>query len=242
MTLGNAAVPDPIALGEVRVISTVLHASEAQGSTSGSELGTVITSEEAACGKKAKRKNRPREGKRERQRERNTRFEEQLTNTVMTAPHLMNSRSEVWPPSFQNDVQKKQWPGEVSATRDCPTNKQNVGVISNGLHASETQDSTSGSELGTVITSKEGAWGKKAKRNGKRERYRRFKEQLKNAVMTAPHLIDAHSVAWPPSLQKDVQKQQWLMMHLTMCKLQQLKIQGEPCMIDPVCSKPDFFL
>jgi len=251
MTLCSAAVTDPVALGEVsatrdrpsnkqivRVINNGLHASEAQDITSGSEFGMDNTSEEAACGKKAKKSNRPCKGKRERYK----RFMERLNNDVMTAPYLMGAHSVAWPPSLHNDVQKKQWPGQVSATRDCPSNKQNVGVISNGLHASETQDSTSGSELGTVITSKEGAWGKKAKRNGKRERYRRFKEQLKNAVMTAPHLIDAHSVAWPPSLQKDVQKQQWLMMHLTMCKLQQLKIQGEPCMIDPVCSKPDFFL
>jgi len=135
--------------------------------------------------------------------------------------------------------------GEVSATHDGPSKKQNVGVISNGLHSSEAQGSTSGSELGTVITSEEAASRKKAKRKvrpckGKRERFRQFKEQLKNTVMAAPHLIDAHSVAWPPSLQKDVQKQQWLMTHLTMCKLEQLKIQGEPCMIDPGlnCSAP----
>jgi len=135
---------------------------------------------------------------------------------------------------------------EVSATRDRPSNKQNVRVISNGLHASEAQGSTSGSELGTVTTSAEAACGKKAKRksrlcNGKRERYRKFKEQLKNIVMTAPHLMDAHSIAWPPSLQKDAQKQQWLMEHFTMCKLQQLKIQGEPCMIDPALSRSSLF-
>jgi len=114
----------------------------------------------------------------------------------------------------------------VSATR-----KHNVRGISNGLHGSEAQDSTSGIEMGTVITSEEAACGTKAKRKtpgckAKRARYRRFKEQLKDTVMTVPHLVDAHSVAWPPSLQNDVRKQQWLMNHLTMCKLQQLKIQG----------------
>jgi len=162
---------------------------------------------------------------------------ERLNNDVMTAPYLMGAHSVAWPPSLHNDVQKKQWPGEVSATRDCPSNKQNVGVISTGLHASEAQDIASGSDLGTDITSEEAACGKKAKKSnrpckGKRERYKRFMERLKNDVMTAPHLMDAHSVAWPPSLQNDFQKQQRLMMDLTMCKLQQLKIQGEPCMID----------
>jgi len=127
--------------------------------------------------------------------------------------------------------------GEVSAACDRPSNKQNVRVINNGLHASEAQDITSGSEFGMDNTSEEAACGKKAKRKtrpckGKRERYRRFIERLKNAVMTAPHLMDAHSVAWPPSLQNDAQKQERLMMKLTMCKLQQLKLQGEPCMID----------
>jgi len=252
MSLCNAAVTDPICLGKVsancsrpsneqhvRVISNGLHASEAQGSTSGGELGMAITSEEAACGKKANRKSVPYKGRRERHKH----IMERLKNDVTTAPHLMDAQSVAWPPSLRNDVQKKQWLGEVSTTRDSPSNKQNVRVIGNGLHASEAQDSTSGSELGPVITSEESACGEKAKRKnraqGRRERRRRFKEQLKNAVLTAPHLMDAHSVAWPPSFQ-NAEKQQLLMTQLTMCKLQQLKIQGEPCMIDPAlkCSYP----
>jgi len=128
--------------------------------------------------------------------------------------------------------------GELSAACDRPSNKQNVKVISIERHTSEAQDSSSGSELRTVAARQEAACGKKAKKKhrpckGKRLRYRRFKERLEDAVMTAPHLMDAQSVAWPPSLQTNFEKQQRLIMRLTMCKLQQLKIQGEPCMIEP---------
>jgi len=124
----------------------------------------------------------------------------------------------------------------VSATR-----KHNVRGISNGLHGSEAQDSTSGIEMGTVITSEEAACGTKAKRKtpgckAKRARYRRFKEQLKDTVMTVPHLVDAQR-GLATQLQNDVRKQQWLMNHLTMCKLQQLKIQGG-ALYDRSCSKP----
>jgi len=107
--------------------------------------------------------------------------------------------------------------------------------------ASEEQDSTSDGELCMASTPEEGSGKKRRKRKsrpckGKRLRYKKFVERLQETAMAAPHLMDVHCVAWPPSLQHDFRKQQQLMMHLTECKLQQLKIQGEPCTVNPAPS------
>jgi len=107
--------------------------------------------------------------------------------------------------------------------------------------ASEEQDSTSDGELYMAITPEAGSDKKKKNRKsrpckGKRLRYKKFVEQLQETAMAAPHLMDVQCVAWPPSLQNDFRKQHKLMMHLTECKLQQLKIQGEPCTVNPAPS------
>jgi len=118
-------------------------------------------------------------------------------------------------------------------------NKHSVDFSGIELEDHESQGDTSGSEMRTARAD-EPACGKKRRKmrsrpcKGKRSRYNKFVERLRDTAMEAPHLIDIQSVVWPPSLQNDQQKQLKLMTYLTECKLQQLKLQGEPCTLNPV--------
>jgi len=119
-----------------------------------------------------------------------------------------------------------------------PSKKHNVQFINIGPHPIEPQDDSSDSELCMASTGEPacGTWSTKRKSRpckGKRLRYKKFIDRLRDMVMNAPNLMDIQSVDWPPSLQNDYQKQLKLMMHLTELKLQQLKIQGEPCTLNP---------
>jgi len=110
----------------------------------------------------------------------------------------------------------------------------------------EPDGDTSGSELCTASTGKQACGKQSTKRKsrpckGKRLRYKKFIDRLQDTVINTPHLMDIQSVEWPPSLQNDVQKQLKLMVHLTELKLQQLKIQGQPCKLNPTANCADVF-
>jgi len=127
--------------------------------------------------------------------------------------------------------------GETATLCHSPSYEHNVESVRIEQNAMGAQDNSSGSEL-CITSASDRAYGtEKSKRKsrpckGKRLRYRKFMERLRDDVMAFPHLMDVQSVAWPPSLQNDFQKQQKLMMQLTESKLQQLKMQGEPCTVN----------
>jgi len=127
---------------------------------------------------------------------------------------------------------------EMTAWCHSPSKMHSALCLNTGQYPIESQDDSSDSELRTASTGEPACGEQSTKRKnrpckGKRLRYKKFIDRLQDIVMNAPHLMDIESVDWPPSLQNDVQKQLKLMMHLTELKLQQLKIQGEPCTLNP---------